>query len=525
MTVIVEGKNYTQLSSCDSTSAGGTWNAGAVDGDQVKEGTYSLSATLKNVGVQSVIFTPTSPVNLVDKHLRIWLIGTQGGKMALVSGLQISIAGGNAVRGYWYLGGRESYAGGWINLAVDTSRPVDNGTKPASLTGIVTIGIHIANEVSTKNAVNTWWDNLTISDGLRCFDKNSEGGFGLEDIYDYEDQTASGGFGIIRKIGGVYFVNGEIELGDRVGSSGCEFTDTSKILVYENRPVSTGLYTLTVTGNSTTGTVVTFGQKSAGKGVAGCTILAETGSIPYKIIAQSGNISNCQFLGCSFVNASGTQLSGYLSGAIEVLNSSWIACDEVMPKDTYIQSCNFINAPGRGVQMWVTGHNIIGCNFIGCATGIEISGASGTYEAVLNAHVFAGCDTDLESSITNGIVTGNLTNSCNASTFFHSDGGTGVLINAKTLYIKVQDKNTNPISGARVRMSKLSDGVEIFKDYTSSDGEISKPYNYGGSPVSVAVGIRKSQIGETKYFPVDTFGTIGDAGFSLIYAMTEDTIA
>ena len=80
MAITVSGKNYTQFSSCDSSTSGGTWLVlTSVDTASKKEGTGSLCAILKSAGANDATFTPTTAVDLSGtKHLRIWMYLIQG---------------------------------------------------------------------------------------------------------------------------------------------------------------------------------------------------------------------------------------------------------------------------------------------------------------------------------------------------------------------------------------------------------------------------------------------------------------
>jgi len=170
MAITVSGKNYTQISSCDTTSSGGTW--GGVDTpDSVdkKQGAASLCGTLKAAGNNDTVFTPSVAVDLSgNKHVRIWFLITSGGLVNTyaLGGIQFWISDG-ANTGYWYVGGRDTYHGGWYNIVVDCTKAVDAGTKPTNMNAITSMGTRHNLTVAGKNVDNTWVDNLCVCDGLR----------------------------------------------------------------------------------------------------------------------------------------------------------------------------------------------------------------------------------------------------------------------------------------------------------------------------------------------------------------------
>ena len=61
MAITVSPKNYSQISSCDTTSSGGTWSGvDTADSADKKEGAASLCGTLKASGNNDTTFTPSS---------------------------------------------------------------------------------------------------------------------------------------------------------------------------------------------------------------------------------------------------------------------------------------------------------------------------------------------------------------------------------------------------------------------------------------------------------------------------------
>ena len=101
-----------------------------------------------------------------------------------------------------------------------------------------------------KNAENTWIDNVHASDGLICCCSwSGNEPFNLDDIL-AEDQDTTNGWGVIRKIGGVFYLAGKLTFGDASGSNGLNFKDESQVVVFEDRPVSSTLYAFDAVANS-----------------------------------------------------------------------------------------------------------------------------------------------------------------------------------------------------------------------------------------------------------------------------------
>lgn len=171
MALTITGKNYTQISSCDSDAAGGSWaDIDTQDLELYKEGSASLCGIL-NADGESGTFTPTSSVDLSGNcHLRFWFLGAHGSalKTKAAGGIQFFATDG-VNTGYWYVGGIDTYPGGWVNMVVNLANDVDAGTKPTAMDTITEMGIQIGLTTSTKNALNTWVDNLCVCDGLIAY--------------------------------------------------------------------------------------------------------------------------------------------------------------------------------------------------------------------------------------------------------------------------------------------------------------------------------------------------------------------
>ena len=172
MPIAVSGKNYTLISTCDLATSQGTWT-GVTTPDTVdlKQGASSLCGTLKAAGANDTTFiptgSPTTKTNLLNKHVRFWFLITSGGLVELYAngGIQFWATDGTNT-GYWYVGGRDTYPGGWQNYVVDMSKPVDAGTKPTDMTQITQMGTRHVLTAAGKNVANIWIDHFCVCDGL-----------------------------------------------------------------------------------------------------------------------------------------------------------------------------------------------------------------------------------------------------------------------------------------------------------------------------------------------------------------------
>lgn len=453
MAVTVSGKNYTQISGCESTSDGGVWTIlDTQDSVNFKQGSYSLCGTMKSSGINTASFTPTSPVDMSGiKHLRMWFLDSAAGLLDTKAngGIQLGITDGSNT-GYWNLGGKDTYNGGWLNLVVDLSSSVDVGIKPTNMNAITIIYLRITQTAAGKNFDNVWGDNLCLADGLIAYGDDAGSYFDFEDIFNADDSTL--GIGIVRKIGGVYYLTGSIEIGDSGGTSGCKFQAKSQVIIFEDRPVNTSLYGINVVDNGTGITEFILGIKSGTAGIQGCVIrtASETQTPKFYIDAKTDiDVDYFKLYGSTFFDGGLIKFAG-ASVNVEIINCNFESCLQVDPNDAVTTGCFFINTSDvDAALLWNENINIQGCSFVANTTGagIEMPSAVGTPYAY-NALSFSGNTYDVYNSSGSAIDI----NKNNGSDPTTSEGSAVTFLGVSvTTQITVKDIDTGlVIVGARV---------------------------------------------------------------------------
>lgn len=532
MAVTVTGLNYTQFSSCDSGSAGGTWGGSpTADTDNYKEGSASISDALKASGNNDWTFTPTSSVDLSGaKHLRIWILATQGSLINLEAngGIQIGITDGSNT-GWYYIGGRDTYPGGWRNFVVDVSRTVDAGTKPTSMNAITVITIRINLTGTSKNVDNTWVDNLCVCDGLVAYGDDVGGYFDMEDIFAVDDDPASGGWGVITKFGGVFYVVGELQIGDASGTSGCKFNAKNQIVIFEDRSIganeniNAALMGFNVVDNGTGTTEFILGEKSGTQGISGCVITVQDtaqGSKYYIDGATDTDVDNFKLYGSNIYEATAVDMP-LTAANVEVLGSNFIGCGKIDVSTAIVQYCNFISADGDAIELPGTTFNVLDCQFIDATDhAIEIS-VVGDYN--FDNLKFSGNTYDVENT-TAGAVTVNNLNGSDASTYENTGAGSTTINTAVYITVYAKDISGSVIQTAQTAVYKSSDDAELMNEDTDVNGKAENTFNYI-SNTDVYIRVRKSSPGDTRYYPVDTAGTITENGLMTTVVMIEDPYA
>jgi len=395
-------ENYLQISTCEST-ANWTGNKVALVSDYFKEGSNSLGFTFTTAGNNDAYITGSWNLDGI-KHLRIWFMTTALKELQTdaLGGVQFLVSDGTNT-GYYYVSGKDSYPGGWYNLVVDLSRGVDAGTKPA-MGSITSIGIRVILTAIPKNVQNTWIDNLIVCDGLSCA---SDSPFTLQDIYEKDSSPIEGGWGVIRKIGGVYYLTGSLVVpGD--------FKDVNQVIIFENRKIHADLYELKAIGAACK---FQLGDKPGAAGISGCIVRTQalTQTPKFKITCTDPDVSDFKLYGSTFFDAGVVSLP--LEGANrEVLNCNFEACGEVVVNTCIVQNCNFISSNGSAVLMSSINHNIIYCNFISCDVGVKLD----TYNAAeypFSALIFSSSVTADVNNATGQVLTVGKSNQSNPSTW------------------------------------------------------------------------------------------------------------
>lgn len=399
MTVSVSAKNFTSINYCENAS-NFTGSTPSDVTDFFKQGTQCVGFTMKSSGNNDTYLSGSW--NLSSKHLHFWYmtVALKELNVEASGGFQVYLSDGTNT-GYYYMTGSDTYPGGFLNLVLDCNRTPDSGSQP-TLSSITTIGFRQNLTTTAKNIQNTWIDNIYIADGLIAYGDVSGSPFDLDDIMAVEDSPTSGGWGMMRKIGGVYFLVGALELGDSAGTNSLDFEITSsEQIVFEDRPVATSYYNITVIGNSTGTTSATFGAKSGSQGVSGCSVAVESLSQTPKwyFDGDDSNVDVLQIYGCKFIDYDSVALPTYDSGTPanrEVLSTNFESGNGAVTASTCpVEYCNFITSSDAGVEVSSTSHRVKNSNFIACTVGVRCT-TVGTY--TFDSLQFTGCTNDVENS-------------------------------------------------------------------------------------------------------------------------------
>jgi hypothetical protein len=297
--------DFVIFSACESTSDGGTWtiNSAATDTESKKQGTYSLYGTIRTTDSHYCGFVPTTPKDISGKHMRVWFLTASASLMQTkdLGGCKMTLSDGTN-SGVWKVLGSDTYQGGWRLILQDPSKTPDAGVVP-NLTAITSFRLDFTWLTSPRNVDNTWIDYLVAGNGYRVLGGTSGDPVTWDSIAAVD---AASGYGIVQRINGIYFVNGQLTFGHP--NTGLYFYDRGETVVFLQEPVNSGLYRIDVRGGKESTTSFILGDSSnTGDdmlGYNGCSITT-AGGVEWTFDASSTGIDVLKLYGCNFSNMSG----------------------------------------------------------------------------------------------------------------------------------------------------------------------------------------------------------------------------
>lgn len=253
-------------------------------------------------------------------------------------GLRVRVTGDSTANfGEWYVSGSDTYPGGWQCFVVDTSKAFTNtGGTPPSLSTIRYVGgTFSVTSMVTGNFSNCAIDAIRYGSGLRVTGGTDEAPLDFDHIIS-EDNNVSNAYGIINRVGGIVFLQGELEFGSS-SSGNTVFQDNNEIIAFRNpltrtsggstvSAISESLYKITVSASSSAtnrfilGTKVGSGDDAIG--INGCTF--SSSNIRFAVNFDNEDITDLNLYGCQFINSGliniGNSTTG-LAGNTELLDN------------------------------------------------------------------------------------------------------------------------------------------------------------------------------------------------------------
>lgn len=271
---------------------------------------------------------------------------------------------------------------GWIGWCIHADYGYDRQDSGFNVNQIRYAGWLLAD--TAKSKVYIYWDAWRFGAGLGIKAGTDVSPAVFEDFYTEESTLA---YGVVDKIGGVYFVKGQIAIGSMTINESTYFKDSNQVIIFQDiKGTPSGVYEIKGQryNGGTGATKIFFGEN----GIGGSVIKASS-AMKFKVTMTDLGVTEFGFHGCIIQNADTISLPVYNANK-KMLNCNFISCVEIASSTTTITTCNFISSPAIAVSYSTY---LTYCNFIGCAVGIEIT-ASQTVVGL----IFTGCTYDVKDT-------------------------------------------------------------------------------------------------------------------------------
>jgi hypothetical protein len=356
------------------------------------EATGSLGMVV-STATQNLYLTISS-TNLQNTLAYIWVF-PRGAMDTTANGGQTLVLGdGTNLVGYHLAGSdkaafrHENGPVGWQCLMLDTGNLPSAATAYAGTVGglnlaaVTRIGAGYKTLAKSVGGVsNCFTDVVRYGNGGLRITAGTSGAPGKfsEIAADDRTTTTGKGYGIIRELGtGLYGVQGPLTFGDTAGTTASYFADTSTSVVFEDRGVVGGRYSITVQGNATGSTTFQLGTPSgtgdAKTGINGCTITmpaATSGTF----VATDADLQFCLIYGSTLNGFRGglTFSSNATNGPNhDFCGNTLVNCGQMTPGRIVVRNCTFTAFVGASTGaeaaiLWDANTNLKRSSF-NCAT-------------------------------------------------------------------------------------------------------------------------------------------------------------
>ena len=250
----------TNYNVCDVNTG---WTVGStVDPDFMIEGVACLAddvdITTSHYTGPAMTAVDMSVATGIPQTLYAWMLCLTAITLDIKSagGLRIVAEDSLGNQSYWYVGGADTYPGGWEVFTCNTAvAPDANSGTACDLTDVVKLGVGFKNTVKSKLPENCFWDWIRYGAGaaLKITGTNAVTDDGWSEVLTADDL---GVFGIIKAQKGGYVLKGAVEIGDSAGTLATTFSDDGNILVFDDMPVGDSVYSMNGVGNATGATSI-----------------------------------------------------------------------------------------------------------------------------------------------------------------------------------------------------------------------------------------------------------------------------
>ena len=563
LTITIEGKGVIANAddSPDSAMAGSAWNEVGLGTDSFTTDTFlygdtSFAGAYSNkngyqyydIGSANILDFDTGGTE-VGQHIYMWvhcptigLLQTKANKgLTIRLGSDLStdyreflIAGSDDANGW---------NGGWKCFVIDptkTGSVADTGTFDVG--AIRYFGVWIDTAAIAKGD-NIFISQISVGKGIRVLGTSTTG---WKDVVDYCIDYPNRAWGMFQERDGIYYQFGKANIGNTTQAANVSFADSGRIIQFGKSEYWNGTAWVTLADIDYSGIEIqdhasyttTFSDGvivGTDNGRSGSVIIGnDNHDVSLDLYGGNNAASITTCYGTSFKNLTGAFNSGN-DADHKFLGCSFGKCHQFDPVGApVIRNCTFAEvnpnaAAHSAALLWNSNIDIQKCKFIAhndpnatyVGHGIEHNvAASITYTDL----EFSGNEKDVWFSATTGNLVASKSGTSNPSTYTNDSTGTVTFPGSVPITITVVDSNNNAITTAAVRIEE-TDGTLVTQGDVNGSGIYSTSYA-GSTPLNVALKIRSSSSGETRYVPVRTSGTIASStGLVTTVTMQIDSIA
>jgi len=351
--------NLTPIWTAESIT-GAVGNKPVLDADIKKQGDYGVGFTSTTNKWAGYGFSTT---DLSGQHLRMWMTNILFPYLDSYAnrGIEFYIKDSSNNYSYWTVGGNDTYFGGWLNICVySDSTPDNNSGSNADTSDIVEMGVHFVTISTPRNVQNVWVDYFRYGDGIEAYGGASGDEIAIEGIFQEDDAN---GYGIVEKYEGIYYISGELQIGDDNSTNATYYLDQNEVMVFRDHVTNPGMYKIQGIGNSTGTTNIEFQDM---------VIRAETNR--FIIDMDDANVNSFSMTGGSLTYGGAM----YFKSGQSVSSSVFANCLQIITGNCTFENNTVKNSvDSGGALLWpADDSNISDVTFVNCDKSIEYDSSS-----------------------------------------------------------------------------------------------------------------------------------------------------
>jgi hypothetical protein len=277
-----------------TSDTGANWDVTDVDADIKVEGVGAGFDAIRDGGTLTYTFPAAVDMSAANSHVRIWLQHLFAAflETKALGGIQLFVTDGTGTNAY-YVGGSDTYSGGFVLFQADLSVPDVNGA--ANLAAITQFGFTLVHAVAARNVANTYWDLASYGFGYEFFGGTSGDKVTWITVANADTSTtASLQYGVVSWLySGAMYLNSGLFIGDSATTADTYFDGTDETIIFYSANEKSGTYKVVGTGNATGVTHIDLSKA-----------VIKSAATPFLLDMSGVNVTSFLMVGATIGNAS-----------------------------------------------------------------------------------------------------------------------------------------------------------------------------------------------------------------------------